>query len=100
MKEWMLTNKEIHKALGWTNNFESLCEAQTHKIARWLNESCPHSEPLVLTTRRECDKCMEELCKGVELAKPCGLCGNPLESGELNPHKDCVDREKFLADRK
>jgi len=30
----------------------------------------------------------------------CDLCGKPLKSGELNPHKDCVDREKFLADRR
>lgn len=27
----------------------------------WLYEPCPHSEPLTLTTRRECDECMEEL---------------------------------------
>jgi len=69
MPEWILTNKEIHKALGWTNNFESLCEAQAHKIVRWLNESCPHSEPMTLTTRRECDKCMEKLQNSIVLEK-------------------------------
>ena len=69
MPEWILTNKEIHKALGWTNNFESLCEAQTHKIVRWLNQPCPHSEPITLTTRRECDKCMEQLQNSIVLEK-------------------------------
>jgi len=29
----------------------------------WLFEPCPHSEPLTLTTRHECDVCMEELLK-------------------------------------
>ena len=29
----------------------------------WLDQSCPHSEPLALVTRRECDECMEELTR-------------------------------------
>ncbi len=32
--------------------------------------------------------------------KICDLCGKPLGEGETNPHKECVDREKFLADRR
>ena len=39
----------------------------------WLFESCPHSEPLALVTRHECDECMEELSsqgqRGKEKAK-------------------------------
>jgi len=27
----------------------------------WLFERCPHSEPLTLTTRHECDECLDEL---------------------------------------
>jgi len=27
----------------------------------WLFEPCPHSEPMMLTTRHECDECMDEL---------------------------------------
>jgi len=38
------------------------CQTTMVKID-WLFERCPHSEPLTLTTRHECDVCMEELLK-------------------------------------
>lgn len=36
-----------------------------HKMVSvdWLFESCPHSEPMMLNTRHECDECMDELLK-------------------------------------
>jgi len=49
------------------HEFESGSQAQlAHDKQRmvsidWLDQSCPHSEPLALVTRRECDECMEEL---------------------------------------
>lgn len=39
------------------------CDLQHMVEIDWLFERCPHSEPLMLATRRECDECMDELLK-------------------------------------
>jgi len=79
--EWMLTNKEIHKALGLTNNFESLCKSQARKIVEWLRQPCKHREQpladvpmshgcrviIMRYYRGDCPICMEQLRKEVEL---------------------------------
>jgi len=41
-----------------------------------------------------------EIDKLQRQTKICDLCGKPVGEGELNPHKECVDKESFLADRK
>lgn len=52
---------------------------------------------IITLLQYEVDKTEDELAKVIRV---CDLCGKPLESGELNPHKECVDREQFLADRR
>jgi hypothetical protein len=63
MPEWMVTLGDLNSYqddVEFEEIDEVQCRGQVRKILDYLNQSCPHSEPLTLTTRRECDKCMEE----------------------------------------
>jgi hypothetical protein len=69
MPEWMPKNPypECSHDKSPLVAFNEGCEQTARAILAWLYQSCPHSEPLTLTTRHECDKCMEQLCKEVDV---------------------------------
>lgn len=51
--------------------------------------------------KQQAEEAMKQgMYQETSLGRICDLCGKTLGTGELNPHKDCVDREQLLADRR
>ena len=69
LDQYAVGDAVYHDSVLMGKGFKNGSEAQlAHDKQRmvsidWLDQSCPHSEPLALVTRRECDECMEELTR-------------------------------------
>lgn len=78
ISDWIKDGRIVERVTGtyFKNNF---CKCPKYSTKKWDTKSC-----------RICLLTLEI----------CPLCSKPLKSGERNPHKECVDREQFLADRR